>query len=457
MGPMDDVRALELVFAGAVVLAALLVYAAANRLGSRSALVTGTSVLGAAAAASWVVVAFDPKEELVLSATGTTGAFLAGLVSIPLRRALDRNRRLEADAADAEKLMRRRMEALVEENAAELERLVARTRADTISMVGEEERRIAEERRRLIAEQERKASGELAEALAAVQRRVESRLTGWTEDLDRTLQKLAAEVEKVAERQKAAVAEAEARIAIDINRLSVGSEEERAAIGRLREELARSAEQVVAQSTAELESHAQDRRRALHELAERLRRRERELQERIEREEAEAVARITAGLADAERRAVEQLQRTNERAVTSYADAASNQFLESIRAAREDAARRLARELDRAVESFAREAQSVLADRLSQVSDAGVQRIEKRVTQVAEQMERQRDELFGGLEERLAAAEADIRVRLQTLARDAEAERTVLDARLQELSHRIDEAVATARDRLARLDELGTR
>src|SRR6185436_546458 len=142
-GPMDAVRALELVFALSVILAAGLVYAAANRWASRSALVAGTSVLGAAAAASWVVVAFDPREETVLSAAGTTAAFLAGLASLPLRRALDRNRRLEADAAAVDQQMRRRLGELVEENAAELERLVARTRADTISLLGEEERRIA--------------------------------------------------------------------------------------------------------------------------------------------------------------------------------------------------------------------------------------------------------------------------------------------------------------------------
>ena len=454
---MDDVQALELVFAASVLLAAALVWATATRRPARSALVAGTSVLGAAAAVSWVVVALDPTEDAALAAAGTTAALLAGLASLPLRRALERNRRLEADAAVVEQRMRLRMEQLVAESAGELDRLVARTRADTVSLLGEEERRIAEERRRLIAEQERKATGELAEALATVQRRLESRLTAWTEDLDRTQQKLAGEVERIAERQKAALGEAEARIAVDINRLSAGTEEERAAIGRLREELGRAAQQVVAQSTAELEAHGQERRQALHELAERLRRREQELAERIEREEAEAVARITSGLADAERRAVEQLARTNERAVTSYADAASTQFAEAIRAAREDAARRLARELERAVESFAREAQTVLADRLSQIGDAGVQRVERRVAQVAESLERQREELFGGLEERLAAAEADIRVRLQTLARDAEAERTVLDARLQELSHRIDEAVSAARDRLARLDELGTR
>ena len=99
----------------------------------------------------------------------------------------------------------------------------------------------------------------------------------------------------------------------------------------------------------------------------------------------------------------------------------------------------------------------MLADRLSQVGDAGVQRLERRVAQVAETLERQRAESVSGMEERLSAAETEIRSRLQTVARDAEAERAVLEARLQELAHRIDDAVASARDRLARLEELRTR
>ena len=171
----------------------------------------------------------------------------------------------------------------------------------------------------------------------------------------------------------------------------------------------------------------------------------------------EATARVTSGLADAERRTLEQLDRSNERAVASFADAASQQFTDVIRSAREDAARRLARELDRAVETLAREAQTVLADRLSQVGDAGVQRLERRVAQVDETLDRQRAEIVTGLEERLATAETEMRNRLQGVARDAEAERAVLDARLQELTHRIDDAVASARERLARLEELRIR
>jgi hypothetical protein len=47
-------------------------------------------------------------------------------------------------------------------------------------------------------------------------------------------------------------------------------------------------------------------------------------------------------------------------------------------------------------------------------------------------------------EQRLLGAEHELRRRLDTLSADAEAERAVLDARLQELARRIDEATARA-------------
>jgi len=53
----------------------------------------------------------------------------------------------------------------VEERSAELERTLARLRADSLSQLAEEERRIAEERRRDVAERERDASARLSEQL----------------------------------------------------------------------------------------------------------------------------------------------------------------------------------------------------------------------------------------------------------------------------------------------------
>jgi len=138
----------------------------------------------------------------------------------------------------------------------------------------------------------------------------------------------------------------------------------------------------------------------------------------------------------------EQVARTVERATASYADEATQQFAALVKSSREDAARRLARELDRAVETFAREAEAVLAERLAHVGDAGAQRLERRLADAANSLERQRDEWMSGLDARIGELEHDVRRRLEELSADAEAERAVLEARLQELLRRIDATAA---------------
>ena len=97
----------------------------------------------------------------------------------------------------------------------------------------------------------------------------------------------------------------------------------------------------------------------------------------------------------------------------------------------------------------------MLADRLSQVGDAGVQRLERRVAQVAETLERQRAESVSGMEERLERGrDRDAEPAPDASRATPRASARVLEARLQELAHRIDDAVASARDKLARLEEL---
>jgi gas vesicle protein len=187
----------------------------------------------------------------------------------------------------------------------------------------------------------------------------------------------------------------------------------------------------------------------LHEVAERLRQRERELRERGAAEEAEAIQRIQAGFADTERRQLDQLKRVVERTSDSFSEAISKQFADAIRRARDDAAQRLSRELDRAVNHFAKEAQGVLAERLAHVADAGGQRLERRLSEIGSSLEHERDELVGELQRRVNDAELELRSQVQALAADAEAERTVLNARLQDLQRRIDEAVSQAGSRLA--------
>jgi hypothetical protein len=229
-------------------------------------------------------------------------------------------------------------------------------------------------------------------------------------------------------------------------RLEADSEEQRAAVARLRQEIARTAHDAAAAAAAELETAGVERRRALEEMTERLRRREKALNEQIEREEVEASRRLQAGFADVERRQVEQLERVVARAATSFSDAATQQFTDAIKAAREDAARRLARELDRAVQAFAREATTVLAERLAHVGDAGAQRLEKRLSGITAGLERQREDFVAEFERRLGESETELRRRFERVVADTEAERAVLRARLEELARRIDELTVQARE-----------
>ena len=240
------------------------------------------------------------------------------------------------------------------------------------------------------------------------------------------------------------MSEASAKIGQDAERLQASVEEQRQLVTRLRAELAVAAQDVVKQAYAELEQHAAERRRALHDLAERMRKRENDLKELVDREGNEATQRIQIALGDIERRQVEQLQRIIGRETTRYAEAASAQFDTTIRSAREDAARRLSRELDLAVERFAREAEGVLTERLNQVSDAAATRVEARLARLRSALERQRDDALGSLGERAHQVEAGLRERLLEIAADAESERAVLESRLHELGRRIDELTTRA-------------
>ena len=356
-----------------------------------------------------------------------------------------RQRRRTDPTAEA----RRQLEMLVAEQTAasaeELKARLARLHADSLSALAEDERRIAEGRRQELVERERAAGVELADALAATTRRVEERLRGWGDDLERAQQNLETELRRLEQRQKQLIAEAEARIEAEASELVATSDEQRASVLRLREELERSAQQAVAEALEELEAHTSERRRVIEEIAERLRRREQALTEQIERAETEAARRIEAQFADVERRQLEQLQRSIGRDAERYAEAAGVQFDSTMRAAREEAAHRLSRELDRAVETFVRQADGVFAERLAQVGDAGQQRLEQRQRQAQAAFERQRDELVAAFQERVSAADADLRRTLGAFAAEAEAERAAIAERLAALHRRVDDAAALRR------------
>jgi len=432
--------ALDIVFAVGVLVAAAALAGAAFRVAPPRLLVGATILVFAGAVAGWVIYALHtPREtELAVAAGGLLACTVAAAGSVLLRRALQRSDDVDARLEQSRAQLYALVEAEAAERAAELERTLARARADSVSLLVEEERRVAEERRREFTTHERESSASLTEALTRTQAQVEQRLAGWAQDLDRAADATKARIAELTARQKQLVSDVELRLAADADRLSAESEDQRAALTRLRTELDKSLEDVLPAAQAEIEAHAAERRRALHELDERVRRRERSLQEQVEREEVEAVQRIRAGFEDASRRQVEHMERLVARATASYAEEATQQFAGVAKIAREDAARRLSRELDRAVEVFAREAEAVLAERLAHVGDAGAQRLEHRLAEVTKGLERQRDEWMGALDQRIADLEADARRRLEELNADAEAERGVLEARLQELMRRVD-------------------
>jgi hypothetical protein len=443
--------AFELAFAGGVLLAAAtLALAALERLGRRTILAIA-GLVGAAATAAWVAFALDPSRSAAIAAAGLTACLLAVIGALALRRGLMTGRAVDQQL----NLVRQELDAVVarevRQRSEELEHALARARADAVSTFADDQRRLSEERRRATSESEERARAKLVEALGGIQAKVEQRLVAWSSDLDRAEQALSKQLKELARRQRELIASAETRMAAESERLSSTDEEQRAAVARLREDLTRSAQEAAATADAELESHALERRRALHEIEERLRVRERDIGQRIEREQAEAARRIQSTFADVERRQVEQLERVLERAAGRFSDAAAQQFDKSIKTAREDAAQRLSRELDRSIQMFAREGESMLAERLAQVGDAGGMRLEKKLAQVAKALERQRDEFVSVTERRLAELDADFRARLSGVAADENAERSALETRLQELARRIDATLARAEERLTSL------
>jgi hypothetical protein len=432
----------DLLFAGGVVLAALALAGAAFQRASASLLMSAFVLEAAAAVGVWVAFALRHDRSLAVAAGGLTACALAAGASLLLRRSLKRTAALDARLAEAQADLLATVEQEKATLAKEVELTLARARADSRSLLEEQERQIAEERRTLVAEREHDATAALGDKLNQVQAQTEQRLAGWSQDLDRIADATKIRIAELEQRQQQLLRELELRLTADAERLSAESEEQRVGVTRLRAELTRTLDDALSLVRSELETHAAERRRALHELENRMAGRERALTEQAQREEADAVQRVRAGFEDLSRRQIEQLERAVDRAVASHADEAAQRFAQLVKTSREDAAKRLARELDRAVSTFSREAETVLAERLAHVGDAGAQRLEHRVSNVAKELERRQDELVAGHDLRLGELESEIRRKMDELRADVEAERGVLEARLQELLRRLDSAAA---------------
>jgi hypothetical protein len=188
---------------------------------------------------------------------------------------------------------------------------------------------------------------------------------------------------------------------------------------KLREALQRLGTEFLEEGRSEIEVHAAERRRALHEVGERIRNRERALREQIEREEGEARSRLASGLADAEKRHLAALDRAFDRAGTRLAEYAEKQFDAQIRESREKAAERLSRELEKGIEQFARQAEQDVASRIGDMARQTADRLQRRITEAA---------------------------------RTGEAQHELAAGRVRQLSERLEEAIAAAEDRLAMIE-----
>jgi hypothetical protein len=319
---------------------------------------------------------------------------LAAVLVVALALAL---RRSHARAVRTEQLMseaRRAVRAVAEEESAtqteQLRIAIARAQADSLSAYVSEERRLSDQRRGELAVRERELSERMAELVAAVEQRVEERLRAWESDLERAQNALQGSVATLEQRMRQRIAEVESRVAAESDELDSMIDEQRAAAVRLREELETSARDALARSLEEVQLQADDRRRTIDELNERLRQHEHAVTEQVDHAESEARTRIELAFAELERRQVEHLERAIAREIDTRSEAGALEFENRMRAIREEAADRLREELDRIAESFLRRADGLIAAELQQAVTAASQRIDDRLIELARQYEAQR-------------------------------------------------------------------
>jgi hypothetical protein len=378
------------------------------------------SLAATAALAFNLLDSFTDTDAILLAAGGLAAAAVAELGLAAVVRSLRRTQELDRLSEDARADLASFVEREMRGRMVELERLLARERANASHQLSEQERRLSEERRDIVERQTERARVELTQAVSAVQERLERRLMAWAADLDRGQRELERHLIALGERQREAAAAYEARLEADSEWIEAASDEQKVGLLKLREALERFGTEFLAEGRAEIEVHAAERRRALHEVGERMRNRERALREQIDREESEARARLGAGLADAEKRHLAALERAFDRAATRLSEYAEKQFDTQIRESREKAAERLSRELEKGIEQFARQAEQDVARRIDEVARQTADKVQRRITEAA---------------------------------RTGEAQHEVAAKRVRQLTERLEEAIAAAEDRLALLED----
>jgi gas vesicle protein len=316
----------------------------------------------------------------------------------------------------------------------QLQQTLERERAETIHQLAEQERGLREERRIASERQADEASLLLTETVTASQQRLEHRLSAWSSDLERAQQQLKTRLEELIRKQADALQGHESRLAQHAAEVEALEEAQNIAMGRVRPELERSIQEALVSASLEIEAHAAERRRALHEVSDRLRARERAMREQVEREEGEVRTQLTQVIDEVERRHVEQLARLLDRAVLRLSEDAERRFDQQLRESREKTAARLARELELSMDTFTKTAEKEVAARIAEAAQASAQRLQRQIDDVVRAAEVQTgisnerihaltERLEKSLEaahDRLSEFEANVELELATKLREME-------------------------------------
>jgi hypothetical protein len=311
--------------------------------------------------------------------------FVSAGLALALRRSHARAARTEQLVTEARRAVRAAAE---EEATAQTEQLrvaIARAQADSLSAYVAEERRLADQRRGELAVRERELSDRMAELVAAVEQRVEERLRAWESDLERAQNALQGAVATLEQRMRQRISDVESRVTAESDELDAAIDEHRASAVRLREELETGARDALTRALEELSAQADDRRRTVDELNERLRQHEHAVTEQVDRAESEAQTRIEVAFAELERRQIEHLERAMSREIDARSEAGALEFENRMRAIREEAGDRLREELDRIAESFLRRADGLIAAELQHAMTAASQRLDDRIIELTRQ------------------------------------------------------------------------
>lgn len=310
---------------------------------------------------------------------------ICAVLVLSLRRSHARAARTEQLVTEARRAVRASAE---EESAVQSEQLrvaIARAQADALSAYVAEERRLSDQRRGELAVRERELSERMAELVASVEQRVEERLRAWEADLERAQNALQGAVATLEQRLRQRIGDVEQKVAAESDELDAAIAEQRAAAVRFREELESSARAALTRALEELQVQADDGRRAIDELNDRLRQHERAVAEQVDVAESDARTRIELAFAELERRQVEHLERAIAREIDNRSEAGALEFENRMRAIREEAADRLREELDRTAESFLRRADGLIAAELQQAANAATQRLDDRIVELTRQ------------------------------------------------------------------------